>query len=121
MAKRQAKGLGDTIENVLQATGIDKVAKFILGEDCGCNERKAKLNELFTYSKKPLCLTENEHEVLTDLLPNVQREITPLEQMTLLKIYNRVFQDNQQMTSCGSCLRDIVKSLNKVFSTYDTK
>jgi hypothetical protein len=121
MAKRQAKGLGDTIENVLQATGIDKVAKFILGEDCGCNERKAKLNELFMYSKKPLCLTENEHEVLTDLLPNVQREITPLEQMTLLKIYNRVFQDNQQMTSCGSCLRDIVKSLNKVFSTYDTK
>jgi hypothetical protein len=54
MAKRKATGLGDTIENVLQATGIDKVAKFILGEDCKCDERKAKLNELWSYRKKPL-------------------------------------------------------------------
>lgn len=119
MAKRKATGLGDTIENVLQATGIDKVAKFILGEDCGCNERKAKLNEMFSYTKKPLCLIENEYEVLTSLLPLVQHEITPLEQMALLKIYNRVFQDNQQMTSCGSCLRDVVNSLNKVYGTYN--
>ena len=55
MAKRKAQGLGDTIENVLQATGIDKVAKFILGEDCGCDERQEKLNSLFSY-QKPNCL-----------------------------------------------------------------
>ena len=119
MAKRRAKGLGDVVENVLHATGIDKVAKFVLGEDCGCDKRKEKLNELFPFRRKPLCLIENEYEVLTTLLPLVQHEITPLEQMTLLKIYNRIFQDNQQMTSCGSCLRDIIKSLNKVYDTYD--
>jgi len=61
--KIQAKGLGDTVESVLKATGIDKVAKFILGEDCKCDERKAKLNALFPY-KKPLCLTETEYEWL---------------------------------------------------------
>jgi len=119
MAKRKATGLGDTIENVLQATGIDKVAKFILGEDCGCDERKAKLNELFSYAKKPLCLIENEYEVLTNLLPLVKHKMTPLEQMALLKIYNRVFQAKNQMTSCGSCLRDMINSLNKVYDTYN--
>ena len=43
----ESKGLGDTVEKVLEATGISKVAKWILGEDCGCDERKAKLNELY--------------------------------------------------------------------------
>jgi fructose-1-phosphate kinase PfkB-like protein len=48
---KQSEGLGDTVEKVLKATGIDKVAKFILGEDCGCDDRKATLNRLFPYQK----------------------------------------------------------------------
>ena len=38
------KGLGDTIEEVFKKTGISYVAKKALGEDCGCKERKEKLN-----------------------------------------------------------------------------
>ncbi|MFM1755055.1 MAG: hypothetical protein RLZZ236_1994, partial [Bacteroidota bacterium] len=37
--KKKAEGLGDTVESILKATHIDKVAKWLLGEDCGCNER----------------------------------------------------------------------------------
>lgn len=48
----KAKGLGDTVEKVFKKTGIDKVAKFILGEDCGCDKRKEKLNKMFPYKKK---------------------------------------------------------------------
>ena len=33
-AKKTSKGFGDTVEKVFQATGIDKVAKWLLGEDC---------------------------------------------------------------------------------------
>ena len=57
--KPNSQGLGDTVEKVLQATGIDKLAKFVLGEDCNCEERKQKLNHLFPYIK-PECLTEDE-------------------------------------------------------------
>ena len=39
----KSKGLGDSIEKITKATGIDKVAKFILGEDCGCQARQEKL------------------------------------------------------------------------------
>ena len=42
----KSKGLGDSIEKITKATGIDKVAKFILGEDCGCEARKEKLNNI---------------------------------------------------------------------------
>ena len=45
------KGLGDTIERITKATGIDKVAKAVLGDDCGCEERKRKLNQMFPYSR----------------------------------------------------------------------
>jgi hypothetical protein len=49
----QSKGLGDTIAKITHATGLDvvadKVAKAMGKEDCGCNKRREKLNELFPY------------------------------------------------------------------------
>ena len=48
--ENKSKGLGDTVAKITKATGIKKVVKFIAGEDCGCDARKAKLNELFRYN-----------------------------------------------------------------------
>lgn len=52
MAKRgrpkQSRGLGDTIAKVTEAIGIDK----LMPDDCGCEERKQKANELFAYKLK---------------------------------------------------------------------
>ena len=45
--KKKARGLGDTIENFTKATGIKKAVDAIsnaTGKDCGCEERKRKLN-----------------------------------------------------------------------------
>ena len=48
------KGLGDSIEAFTKFTGIKWLAKKILGDDCGCDERQEKLNKLIPYkpSKK---------------------------------------------------------------------
>ena len=88
MAKRKAKGLGDTVEQVLEATGIAAVVKFIAGDDCGCNERKEKLNQRFPYFN---CLTEQEYNYLTELDINNKYSLTPTEQKEILDIYQRVF------------------------------
>jgi hypothetical protein len=43
----KSKGLGDTIEKITTTTGIKKVVDTIskaTGKDCGCNKRKAALN-----------------------------------------------------------------------------
>ena len=45
--KKKATGLGDTIEQITEATGIKAVVELFskaTGIDCGCDERKAKLN-----------------------------------------------------------------------------
>ena len=117
MAKKKAIGLGDTIEQVLEVTKIAKVAKWILGEDCGCKERKEKLNKLFPYAK-PKCLTEEEHAYLTESKVLAKNVLIPSEQRELLKIYNRVFSQRRQPTSCGSCLREVVNGLQSVINEY---
>ncbi len=56
----KSKGLGDTIEKITTATGIKAAVKAVAGDDCGCEERKEKLNKLFPYKREPECLTEQE-------------------------------------------------------------
>lgn len=113
----ESQGLGDTVEKVLEATGIAKVAKWIMGEDCGCEERKQKLNELFPY-KKPLCLVEDEYNYLTEFFNKNTNRIKPTEQQQLLRIYNRVFKERQEPTTCSSCWQNILNKLSKVHAEY---
>ena len=51
----KSKGLGDSVENFLQKTGIKAVVKAgskLTGvKDCGCGKRKDTLNRLFPYNK----------------------------------------------------------------------
>jgi len=47
----ESRGLGDSIAKFTKATGIKRLADSIPG-GCGCNSRKAKLNEYFPYKNK---------------------------------------------------------------------
>ena len=120
MAKRTSRGFGDTVAKFTEATGIDKAVKFIAGEDCGCEARKEKLNKLFPY-RTPECLTEVEHEQLTNLLPKMTVRVKPSEQLQFLKVYNRVFKTNEQPTSCASCLNDMLRKIKQVYNAYENE
>ena len=115
----KAKGLGDTVEKVLEKTGIAKVAKWVLGEDSGCEERKAKLNYLFPYYK-PECLTEEEYEYLNKYFTEAKSTVHPQTQQKLLKIYNRIFHQKMSLTSCSSCFKNnLHKKLQRVYKEYN--
>ena len=51
----KSKGLGDTIQKITKATGINKMVNAINDargvKDCGCKKRQASLNKLFPYKK----------------------------------------------------------------------
>ena len=52
-AAQPSRGFGDTIARVAHATGVARVVGAladVLGVDCGCCGRQAKLNKLFPYS-----------------------------------------------------------------------
>jgi len=113
----ESKGLGDTVEKVLEATGVSKVAKWLLGEDCGCDERKAKLNELFPY-RKMLCLEENEFTYLDEWFSKNTDIVRPIEQIELFKIHSRVFQVRNELTSCPTCVAERIADLRIVYNQY---
>jgi hypothetical protein len=54
--KAPSQGLGDIIAKFTHATGLDvvadKVAKALGEEDCGCNRRREKLNELIPFRQE---------------------------------------------------------------------
>ena len=115
--EKESKGLGDTIAKITKATGIDKAVKFIAGEDCGCDARQDAMNKAFRY-KRPKCLLENEFIYLKMWFSKSTNRVAPIEQKELLKIYNRVFSDKKQLTSCGSCIKNITNELNSLYKTY---
>ena len=117
MAKRKAKGLGDTIDQITTATGIKSLVKFVAGEDCGCDQRKEALNKLFPYSK-PNCLTEPDYNFLKEFFEVTINSVVPTVQYRLNQIYTSVFNKPAEFTSCGSCLLDRINELKKIYDSY---
>ena len=112
---QKSKGLGDSVEKVLKATGIDKVAKKVLGDDCGCEERKEKLNKIFPY-KNVRQFTQDELSIYESVLPRLKSgTIKRDDQLILVKLYNKVFNANKQTSSCGSCVQQTIAQLAKVY------
>ena len=114
--------LGDAVEKVTKATGIKKVVDAVsdaLGVDCGCDERKAKWNKIRIFKKlNPECLNESEISFLTDYFDRAKSTISVTDQKELLKIYNRVFRRNQEMTSCAPCWKNVLNNLKSVLSYH---
>ena len=111
----KSKGLGDSIEKALKATGIDKVAKAVLGDDCGCEERRDKLNKLFPYGKVRQ-YTEDELKIYEDTISKIQGSTIKGEQQAILvKLYNKVFNENKKPSSCSSCVQQTLSKLKKVY------
>lgn len=109
------KGLGDKVEKVFEKTGIKSLVNFIAGDDCGCDERKEKLNQMFP-TLKPECLTEAEFNLLTEHKRTNKNTFRQAEQLKVLNIYNRVFHQRESPTSCGRCFNG---KLNKLYELLD--
>ena len=120
MAKRKSKGLGDTIEKITEATGIKAGVEALskaLDWDCGCDERKEKLNKIFPY-KKANCLSEEDYAYLKEFLEANHNTLSLAIQRDLQRIYLAVFNTPFQDSSCPSCWRDMIGQLRRVYNEH---
>ena len=115
---KQSKGLGDTISKITKATGISKVVDKIsevTGVPCNCEERRSKLNQMFPY-KTIRQFTEDEIKIYEDTISKIQGStIKGEEQAILVKLYNKVFNENKKPSSCSSCVQQTLAKLKKVY------
>ena len=120
---KKQKGLGDTVEAVLTTTGIKKIFEiFVDGEDCGCDKRKEKLNELFPYRFKARCLTELEYNSWKDFKEVRTLKISWPQIVYVCDLYASVFS-RQVWYPCSGCspkpLINMIDKLDKVFDAYE--
>tara|TARA_Y100001972_G_scaffold127392_1_gene184045 strand:+ start:1192 stop:1560 length:369 start_codon:yes stop_codon:yes gene_type:complete len=108
------KGLGDSIEQALQKIGVDKIAKKVLGEDCGCEERKKTLNSIFPYTKVRQ-FTPDEKKIYEDIMGRTKSVLKGNDHANIIKLYNKVFNANKKPSGCGSCIKKTLQQLEKVY------
>ena len=119
--KKKSKGLGDSIEKFTEATGIKSVVKYVfdkLGKDCGCEARKSRLNAAFKYKSNPECLNESEYNYLTEFFKINKQTLKYDEQREILAISNRVFNEKRELSTCGSCVRELINQMKRLYDIY---
>ena len=95
-----SKGLGDTIEKITTVTGIKAVVEALAGKDCGCDEKKERLNDKIQY-KVVQCPTEEMYNTLANYFEQEQRtDITGPEQTEFNAILSHVFQRKYKRLGC---------------------
>ena len=121
--KTQAKGLGDTVEQITTATGIKAAVDWFAdktGIDCGCDARKEKLNKLLQY-KHVECLNQVEYQWLSDYYKTESKTLSPEVQNEVATIHARIF--NHKIFKPCTCSprrwKQMVDELKKVWLEYD--
>lgn len=113
-APTKSKGLGDTIAKVTEATGIDKVVKAVVGDDCGCEKRRQELNERFPYAQE---MDEESQKLWSEVVQPAWRRGTlrAREQHTMRGIYKQVFGVERSFSQCPSCVLQALKKLEVAY------
>jgi len=115
---KQSEGVGDTVAKITKATGVDKLVKFIAGEDCGCDERQETLNKMFKY-KKINCISEEDYIYLSDFLGSNPTKVNHSQKVRLITISNSIFNQNESTDiNCSTCIVGIINNLKKYLQVY---
>mgnify|MGYP003134199837 CR=1 FL=1 len=112
----KVKGLGDVVEKVTEATGIKKLVKAVYGDDCGCEERKRKLNRMF-----PMGVRMDEEQKQRYLMhvsgwrqaPGGQLPRADVREAFLL--YEEITGRRERMSSCGGCIKGVLTKLDEIY------
>ena len=118
---KQVSGLGDVVEQITTVIGMKAIVKAVVGDDCGCNERKQKLNALFPLGKRIYnCTTDEQITYLKNYFESGKKTIAFSERLELIKIYNHAFNIQiSEEDNCSSCWRDYLKDLKRLIDLHN--
>lgn len=116
-AEPKPQGLGDVVEKVTKATGIDKVVKAVAGDDCGCDERKKKLNEAFPILANKRMDDRQKAIYETVVVPAISRS-TQIDRKTMVAIrqmWGELGMGKLKVTGCPGCARKMLSKLKSIY------
>ncbi len=117
--KKASRGLGDTVEKIIQSTGLNK---FVDGKDCGCEKRKEFLNNLLPYRTKARCFTEQEYNDWKQFTETKTITLSAVQVKFVCELYATVF-NRPVWYPCSSCspkpLISMIDKLDIVYGSYN--
>ncbi len=114
--------VGDTIEKITEATGIKNVVKKVFGDNCGCEERKQKLNKLFS---KPVvaCFNEEQYKLYGILKPTLIGTLNKHQLNVVNELSKSIFNIDLLNADCVNCnnseIKDVINKLNILYKSYE--
>jgi len=121
--KKKHQGLGDTVEEVLETTGVKKLFHiFVDGKDCGCEERKQKLNELLPYRFKARCLTEEEYNQWKAFKEVRTLKMTWGQVIYVCDLHASIFKRGKWYPDCINCsgtVKALIAMIDRIDKVYD--
>lgn len=119
----ESGGVGDTIEKIATKTGAKKLMEiFVQGKDCGCDQRKEKINKLMPYRFKARCLTEEEYLSWKKFKEVRTLRLSWKQIQYVCKIYSDVF-NRLYWEPCVNCspkpLMGMIEKIDLVYQTYE--
>lgn len=85
-----------------------------LTDDCGCEQRKEKLNKLFPYAT--VMNAEQKHQYETIIKPEVDKGVlTAATQNLANEMYREVLGYKARFTRCGSCIKERLVKLQTAY------
>lgn len=122
---KPSEGLGDDIEKVLKKTGVKKIVELFTpdGKDCGCEERKEKLNKKYP-RMKPNCFDKQGFEDWTATSKEIKdtNKITSENQTKIIIYLKSIMNMSVSGGNCSQCnislWKKYIKLLDDVAATY---
>lgn len=125
--RKPSKGLGDDIEMVLQSKPLKKVTEVIKkaiwkdNEDCGCEERKKLLNELFP-RKHIKCMTEQQYKLWEEAKDKFEMNMVKDNELKIIaKLHSELFQ-HKYFEPCRCDPKTWIlwiKQIDEIYNTYE--
>ena len=120
--KTTPKGLGDTIEQVTKATGIKKAVDWFsekTGIDCGCEERKEKLNQLVPYEVS--CMDQKDYNNWKAFREADANSLREQEQKLIVHLHAKLFNhDTYKPCTCApKKWQKMIDELNTLYDSYE--
>ena len=113
MSENESKGLGDKIAKLTKATGIDKLVHKVV-EDCGCDDRQKKLNEMFP--GRNVKMSEEDARQWSELQPSVERgRLNRQEVKVMYNVFNRTFNAAAKPCNCTGKNQQMVEKLQRAY------
>ena len=119
-------GLGDVLEDIAKVTGIKAIVKAIAGEDCGCDERRERLNNLLPRGRKQVrCMTDDEYRDYGSFM-NTRKEgrLDSNEVKYLMALYTKIYNRKWRKVRCTQCalksrVKEAMSDLDRTYNNHN--